>query len=33
MMNLDTYKKHIYQLLYEFIKKIKQILVWDSLKV
>jgi hypothetical protein len=30
MLNLDTYIKQIYQLLYESTKKVKQILFWDG---
>jgi hypothetical protein len=28
-MNLDTYVKHIHQVLYEPINNIKRILIWD----
>ena len=30
MMNLDTYMKHIHQVLYESIKILKRILIWDG---
>lgn len=30
MTNLDKYIKHIHQLLYEYIKSLKRILIWDG---
>jgi hypothetical protein len=29
MMNLDTYIKHIHQVLYEFIYYLNRFLIWD----
>jgi hypothetical protein len=29
VMKLDTYTKYIQQLMYEFIKSLKRILVWN----